>query len=245
MRDLRRQMQIVFQDPYGSLNPRMTIGRVLMEGLELRNLATRREQEAEVSRLLEMVGLRASFRDRYPHEFSGGQRQRIGIARALAVNPKFLVADEPVSALDVSVQAQVLNLLLELQMRLGLTVLFIAHDLAVVRHMSDRIAVMYLGKIVELADSERIYLNPRHPYTRTLLTAIPVPDPDRVVPPVPPASVGAGNTGVGCVFRSRCPYATDRCAQEPPLREIGMGHFSACHYAETLPAYGVEAAPAL
>jgi oligopeptide transport system ATP-binding protein len=241
LRGLRQQMQIVFQDPYGSLNPRMTIGRVLMEALELRRLPTRREQEAEVSRLLEMVGLRASFRDRYPHEFSGGQRQRIGIARALAVNPNFLVADEPVSALDVSVQAQVLNLLLELQTRLGLTVLFIAHDLAVVRHMSDRIAVMYLGKIVELADSETIYVNPRHPYTRTLLAAIPVPDPDRVAPPVPPASMGAGNTGVGCVFQSRCPYATDRCAVEPPLREIGPGHLSACHYADTLPAYGLQA----
>jgi oligopeptide transport system ATP-binding protein len=237
LHDLRQQMQIVFQDPYGSLNPRMTIGRVLMEALELRKLPSRREQEAEVSRLLEMVGLRASFRDRYPHEFSGGQRQRIGIARALSVNPNFLVADEPVSALDVSVQAQVLNLLLELQTRLGLTVLFIAHDLAVVRHMSDRIAVMYLGKIVELADSESIYINPRHPYTRTLLAAIPTPDPDRVVPPVPPASAGAGNTGEGCVFRARCPYATDRCAEEPPLRELEPNHLSACHYAETLPAY--------
>ena len=239
---LRRQMQIVFQDPYGSLNPRMTIGRTLLEGLELRNLPTRREREAEVSRLLEMVGLRASYRDRYPHEFSGGQRQRIGIARALSVNPSFLVADEPVSALDVSVQAQVLNLLLELQTRLSLTVLFIAHDLAVVRHMSNRIAVMYLGKIVELADSESIYLNPRHPYTRTLLAAIPVPDPDRVPPPVPPATAGSGNVGAGCVFRPRCPHATDACAQEPPLREIDPGHFSACHYAETLPSYDTKGA---
>jgi oligopeptide transport system ATP-binding protein len=234
LRSVRREMQIVFQDPYGSLNPRMTVGRILLEGLEPRGIASRREREEEVSRLLSLVGLRPSHRDRYPHEFSGGQRQRIGIARALAVNPRFLVADEPVSALDVSIQAQVLNLLLELQGRLGLTVLFIAHDLAVVRHMSDRIAVMYLGKIVELAESQSIYDEPLHPYTRALLAAIPIPDPDRragfAAPPGEPAS--QTSRPQGCVFRSRCPMAADVCGEEPPLREVKPGHFAACHFAE-------------
>jgi peptide/nickel transport system ATP-binding protein len=237
LRDARREMQIVFQDPYGSLNPRMTVGRILLEGLEPRRIPSRREREEEVRRLLELVGLRPSHRDRYPHEFSGGQRQRIGIARALAVNPRFLVADEPVSALDVSIQAQVLNLLLELQRRLGLTVLFIAHDLAVVRHMSDRIAVMYLGKIVELADSQAIYDEPLHPYTRTLLAAIPIPDPDRrardLSAPSPASTeitAGQGDKSKGCVFRPRCPLAAAECAEEPPLREIIPGHFAACHF---------------
>jgi oligopeptide/dipeptide ABC transporter ATP-binding protein len=236
MQTLRREMQIVFQDPYSSLNPRMTVGRILLEGLEPRRIASKAEREAEVSRLLEMVGMRHGHKDRYPHEFSGGQRQRIGIARALAVNPRFLVADEPVSALDVSIQAQVLNLLLDLQGRLGLTVLFIAHDLAVVRHMSDRIAVMYLGKIVELAQSQDIYTEPLHPYTRTLLAAIPVPDPEREIPDAAAATAAAGGGRPdGCVFRSRCPYAAEACAQEPPLREVRPGHFAACHFAETLP----------
>jgi oligopeptide transport system ATP-binding protein len=231
---LRRRMQIVFQDPYGSLNPRMTVSNILREGLEPRRL-TKAEQESEITRLLETVGLRNAHRNRYPHEFSGGQRQRIGIARALALKPKLVVADEPVSALDVSIQAQVLNLLLELQQRLGLTMLFIAHDLAVVRHMSDRIAVMYLGKIVELAGSESIYIDPRHPYTRALLAAIPIPDPD-ARPDQPPYDPGAQTVRTeGCVFRARCLFAKDRCAEEPPLREISPGHFSACHFAEDLP----------
>ena len=236
LKPLRRRMQIVFQDPYGSLNPRMTVSNILREGLEPRRL-TKAEQENEITRLLEIVGLRNAHRNRYPHEFSGGQRQRIGIARALAVNPEFLIADEPVSALDVSIQAQVLNLLLELQQRLSLTMLFIAHDLAVVRHMSDRIAVMYLGKIVELADSQTIYADPRHPYTRTLLAAIPIPDPD-ARPGEPPVDPGAQTSRPeGCVFRARCPYAQDKCAEEPPLRAVKPGQFSACHFAETLPAH--------
>jgi len=240
LRAIRREMQIVFQDPYGSLNPRMTVGRILLEGLEPRAIPSRSEREEEVRRLLELVGLRASHRDRYPHEFSGGQRQRIGIARALAVNPRFLVADEPVSALDVSIHAQVLNLLLELQRRLGLTVLFIAHDLAVVRHMSDRIAVMYRGKIVELADSQAIYDEPLHPYTRTLLAAIPIPDPDRRTGELTHSKEneagGVGDAANGCVFRDRCPLAADDCADAPPLREVAPGHWAACHYAETPPS---------
>ncbi len=237
MKPLRRRMQIVFQDPYGSLNPRMSVSNILREGLEPLRLS-RAAQETEISRLLEIVGLRNTHRNRYPHEFSGGQRQRIGIARALAVNPEFLIADEPVSALDVSIQAQVLNLLLELQKLLGLTMLFIAHDLAVVRHMSDRIAVMYLGKIVELSDSESIYTDPRHPYTRTLLAAIPIADPDARKGDDPPTEVLAQPVGSGgCVFRPRCPFARDRCVEEPPLREILPGRFSACHFAETLPEH--------
>ena len=236
MQPLRRRMQIVFQDPYGSLNPRMSVSNILREGLEPRGLS-KAEQESEITHLLEVVGLRNSHRNRYPHEFSGGQRQRIGIARALAVNPEFLIADEPVSALDVSIQAQVLNLLLDLQQKLGLTMLFIAHDLAVVRHMSDRIAVMYLGKIVELAESESIYVDPRHPYTRTLLAAIPIADPD-AKPAEPPVEAGVQSTTPGgCVFRPRCPFAQDKCAEEPPLREIKPGQFSACHFAETLPEH--------
>jgi oligopeptide transport system ATP-binding protein len=239
MKPYRRRMQIVFQDPYGSLNPRMTVSNILREGLEPRGLA-RSEEETEISRLLEIVGLRNTHRNRYPHEFSGGQRQRIGIARALAVNPEFLIADEPVSALDVSIQAQVLNLLLELQQKLGLTMLFIAHDLAVVRHMSDRIAVMYLGKIVELADSAQIYSDPRHPYTRTLLSAIPIPDPEARHTVAPP-ELGAQTARLeGCVFRARCPFAQDRCAEEPALRELATGQLVACHFAETLPAHGKD-----
>jgi oligopeptide/dipeptide ABC transporter ATP-binding protein len=232
LRRMRREMQIVFQDPYGSLNPRMTVGRILGEGLEARGVVSRRERDEEAQRLLSLVGLRPTHQDRYPHEFSGGQRQRIGIARALAVNPRFLVADEPVSALDVSIQAQILNLMLELQRQLGLTYLFIAHDLAVVRHMSDRIAVMYRGKIMELAPSEAIYREPLHPYTRELLAAIPVPDPDYTPPPAPPVPEGPEAAFQGCVFRPRCPYAADVCAEVPPLREVTPGHFAACHRAE-------------
>jgi oligopeptide transport system ATP-binding protein len=242
LRPLRREMQIVFQDPYGSLNPRMTVGRILGEGLEARGVTSRKERDEEARRLLARVGLRPGYQDRYPHEFSGGQRQRIGIARALAVNPRFLVADEPVSALDVSIQAQILNLLLELQQQLGLTYLFIAHDLAVVRHMSDRIAVMYRGQVMELAQSEAIYRDPLHPYTRELLAAIPVPDPDYTPPPAPPVRDANGTADQGCVYRARCPHATSVCAEPPPLREIAPGHFAACHRAEDLPASGVNAA---
>jgi oligopeptide/dipeptide ABC transporter ATP-binding protein len=225
----------------------MTVGRILLEGLEPRAIPSRREREEEVRRLLELVGLRPSHRDRYPHEFSGGQRQRIGIARALAVNPRFLVADEPVSALDVSIQAQVLNLLLELQRRLGLTVLFIAHDLAVVRHMSDRIAVMYRGKIVELADSQEIYDNPLHPYTRTLLAAIPIPDPDRRTGDLAPAAreeeERTDRSAAGCVFRTRCPLAAQECAAPPALIEVTSGHWAACHFAGAAsPVAGLDAA---
>jgi ABC-type oligopeptide transport system ATPase subunit len=255
MRRLRREMQIVFQDPYGSLNPRMTVGRILGEGLEARGVVSRRERDEEASRLLALVGLRPSHQNRYPHEFSGGQRQRIGIARALAVNPRFLIADEPVSALDVSIQAQILNLLLELQRQLGLTYLFIAHDLAVVRHMSDRIAVMYGGRIMELAPSEAIYAQPLHPYTRELLAAIPVPDPEYYEAPgswllapgrmagetasrsalIPtrsqePGARSASGASHGCVFRGRCPHAAEVCATAPSLREVGPGHFVACHF---------------
>ena len=245
MKPLRSKMQIVFQDPYGSLNPRITVSNILREGLELRSLS-RSEQENEITRLLETVGLRNAHRNRYPHEFSGGQRQRIGIARALAAKPEFLIADEPVSALDVSIQAQVLNLLLEIQQSLGLTMLFIAHDLAVVRHMSDRIAVMYLGKIVELAESKQIYLDPRHPYTRTLLDAIPIPDPDARHAPTSTQGkvIGAASDSAalsdsrqGCVFRARCPFVQEKCVEEPPLLEVKPGQFSACHFAVDLPGY--------
>ncbi len=231
LRALRRRMQIVFQDPYSSLNPRMTVGQTLREPLEIHHLA------GEVSALLEEVGLDAEFARRYPHELSGGQRQRVGIARALSVEPQFVVCDEPVSALDVSVQAQVLNLLADLQARRRLTYLFIAHDLAVVRHIADDVVVMYLGKIVERAPAAQIYTQPRHPYTHALLSAVPQPDPraakQRVVlvgdipsPAHPPP---------GCPFHPRCPHPkkSERCRTDPPpLREIVPGHFAACHYAE-------------
>jgi len=241
MKPLRSKMQIVFQDPYSSLNPRVTVSNILREALELRSLS-KSEQENEITRLLETVGLRNAHRNRYPHEFSGGQRQSIGIARALAVKPEFLIADEPVSALDVSIQAQVLNLLLEIQQSLGLTMLFIAHDLAVVRHMSDRIAVMYLGKIVELADSTKIYLDPRHPYTRTLLDAIPIADPEARPAPAPAEANALSRSGYtgGCVFRARCRYAQEKCGEQPPLIEINPGQFSACHFAGELPKYAAK-----
>jgi len=231
MRIQRRKMQIIFQDPYSSLNPRMTVGGIIGEALKIHRLATRQELPRRVTDLLEMVGLPASYVRRYPHEFSGGQRQRIGIARALAVDPRFIVADEPVSALDVSIQAQIINLMQDLQRDLGLTYLFIAHDLSVVRHISDRVAVMYLGRIVELAARDQLYSEPAHPYTRALLSAVPVPDPQfrrrRVIlkGDVPnPASVPRG-----CPFHPRCPERQDICDRiVPELKDLGNGHQAAC-----------------
>jgi oligopeptide/dipeptide ABC transporter ATP-binding protein len=231
LRALRRQMQIVFQDPYSSLNPRMTVGETLREPLEIHKLS------GEVSALLDEVGLDAAFAKRYPHELSGGQRQRVGIARALSVAPQFIVCDEPVSALDVSVQAQVLNLLADLQARRRLTYLFIAHDLAVVRHIADDVAVMYLGKLVERAPAAEIYTLARHPYTRALLSAVPEPNPratkQRIV--LQGDIPSPANPPPGCPFHPRCPHPlkSARCRTEvPPLREITPGHFAACHYAE-------------
>jgi peptide/nickel transport system ATP-binding protein len=231
MREYRKEMQIIFQDPFASLNPRMTVGDIVGEAMVIHKLARGKDKEEKVASLLEKVGLSPNHIRRYPHEFSGGQRQRIGIARALAVDPKLIVADEPVSALDVSIQAQVVNLLQDLKEELGLTLLFIAHDLAVVEYISDKVVVMYLGRVMEIAPSKELYRNPIHPYTQALLSAVPIPDPlikrERVIlqgdipSPINPPS--------GCVFRTRCPIAVKECAEVvPPLEEVSPGHFKAC-----------------
>ncbi len=235
LRHQRRKMQMIFQDPYASLNPRMTVGSIIGSPLDVHTKQSKTTKQERVQELLDIVGLNPDFVNRYPHEFSGGQRQRIGIARALALNPEFVVCDEPISSLDVSIQAQVVNLLEELQKRLGLTYLFIAHDLSMVRHISDRMAVMYLGKIMELADRDEIFLNSLHPYTQALMSAVPVPDPDlsaqreRIIldGDIPNPS----NPPVGCNFNTRCPLAKEICfKEEPEYLEVKDLHWVACHF---------------
>jgi len=239
MRPYRRELQVVFQDPYSSLNPRLKIREIIAEPLTNYGVAQGRVLNDRVTELAGKVGLRPDALERYPHEFSGGQRQRIGIARALALNPGLIICDEPVSALDVSVQAQVINLLGDLQREFGLSYLFIAHDIAVVEHISQRIAVMYLGKIVEIADKNSLFARPQHPYTEALLSAVPVPDPDAAKKRIilkgdVPSPI---NPPAGCRFHTRCPYAFDRCSvEEPPLQEVLPGHFAACHLRDAGPA---------
>ena len=237
LRHMRRKMQMIFQDPYASLNPRMTVEQIVGEPLIVHSAATGKEIHERVENLLELVGLNPAFATRYPHEFSGGQRQRIGVARALALQPSFIICDEPISALDVSIQAQVVNLLEELQEQFNLTYLFIAHDLSMVRHISKRVAVMYLGMIVELTSRDELYLNPLHPYTQALLSAVPIADP--VVSAQRQRTILEGdvpspaNPPSGCHFRTRCPIAESICAEkQPEFRELKAGHFVACHFAE-------------
>jgi len=233
LRPHRRHLQMIFQDPYSSLNPRLRVGQIVAEPLVIHGLARGRELQAEVVRLLNTVGLGAEHLDRYPHEFSGGQRQRIGIARALAVRPQLIVADEPVSALDLSIQAQVVNLLQDIQQQFGLTYLFIAHDLSVIEHLSDRVAVMYLGRIVELAPADALYRQPRHPYSEALLNAVPIPDPAarRAHRPLPGEIPSPIEPPTGCTFHPRCPYARPLCAEQtPPLVDQGGGQFAACFF---------------
>ena len=240
IKEFRKKATMVFQDPYSSLNPRMTVADIIGEPLDVHKLyKTKEERQARILELMDYVGLNSEHAARYAHEFSGGQRQRIGIARALAVNPDFIVCDEPVSALDVSIQAQVINMFQELQEKLGLTYLFIAHDLLVVRHISDRIAVMYLGKMVEMADSDEIYDHPLHPYSKSLLSSVPVPDPNvarankRII--LEGDIPSPLNAPSGCPFRTRCRYATDICAQSmPEFKEVKPGHFCACHNLENV-----------
>lgn len=233
-KEFRKDAQMIFQDPYASLNPRMTVGDIISEGIDIHRMLNKSDRQKRIYELLDLVGLNREHASRFPHEFSGGQRQRIGIARSLAINPKFIVCDEPISALDVSIQAQIVNLLINLQRDLGLTYLFIAHDLSMVRHISDRVGVMYLGCMVELAESNELYSNPQHPYTKALLSAIPIPNPKaernkkrielegEVPSPINPKP--------GCRFRARCKYAKDVCSQVAPgLKEVGKNHFVACH----------------
>ena len=237
LRFIRSKMQMIFQDPYASLNPRMTVGSIIGAPLDVHTVQSRKDKRERVQELLDIVGLNPDFVNRYPHEFSGGQRQRIGIARALALNPDFVVCDEPISSLDVSIQAQVVNLLEELQKKLGLTYLFIAHDLSMVRHISDRMAVMYLGKIVELADRDEIFMNSLHPYTQALMSAVPVPDPDlaenkeRII--LEGDIPNPANPPKGCNFNTRCPIAKEICFQEEPqYKEVKKNHWAACHLIE-------------
>jgi peptide/nickel transport system ATP-binding protein len=240
--DIRPHMQIIFQDPFSSLDPRMTVERIVSEPLIINKMGSGEELHHRVAELLRIVGMRPEYMSRYPHAFSGGQRQRIGIARALALNPKLIICDEPVSALDVSIQAQVLNLLEDLQREFELTYIFVAHDLSVVEHISNRVAVMYVGRLVELAETEELYYNPKHPYSEALMAAVPKPDPRRRDRPIklPGEVASPANPPSGCYFHPRCRYAKEICSTEsPPLLEVEPGHFSACHFADTLQLRGV------